>query len=78
MEYLKKALPMQVKEFGTEEHVDVGETYGKMGWTCSRMGKFDQAMDEGHVDVGDSYNKIALCVIIKVNTRKHWTTTTKH
>eukprot|EP00943_MAST-04B_sp_MAST-4B-sp1_P009945 g9945.t1 len=65
MEYLNKALPMQVKEFGTEEHVDVGETYGKMGWTCSRMGRYDQAMeycmkslkirlkvlDEGHVDV---------------------------
>eukprot|EP00943_MAST-04B_sp_MAST-4B-sp1_P002669 g2669.t1 len=64
MEYLKKALPMQVNEFGTEEHADVGETYRKMGKTCSRMGTYDQAMeycmkslkirlkvlDEGHVD----------------------------
>ena len=37
MEYLKKALPMQVKEFGTEEHGDVGETE-KDGWTCARRG----------------------------------------
>eukprot|EP00943_MAST-04B_sp_MAST-4B-sp1_P005111 g5111.t1 len=72
MEYLKKALPMQVNEFGTEEHADVGETYRKMGKTCSRMGTYDQAMeycmkslkirlkvlDEGHVDVGDSYHYI--------------------
>jgi len=72
MEYLKKALPMQVKEFGTEEHVDIGKTYGSMGRTCSSMGEYEQAMeycmkslkirlkvlDKGHVDVGGSYHKI--------------------
>ena len=72
MEYLEKALPMQLKEFGTEEHVDVAKTYHLMGWTCSQLRKDDQAMeycmkslkirlkvlDEGHVDVAELYDII--------------------
>ena len=84
MECLEKALEVQLKELG-EEHATVADTYAKLGWTCSRDGKYDKAMEyqqkglsirlkvhggEDHVDVGHSHNALGVYTMIKANTRK--------
>ena len=74
IECLEKALEVQLKELG-EEHATrhVADTYAKLGWTCSRDGKYDKAMEyqqkglsirlkvhggEDHVDVGHSHHAL--------------------
>ena len=68
-------------------------TYNNIAIVYKKQGKYEEALDyynkaltiklnklgEDHPDVASTYNNIAvLCMTHKVNTRKHWTTTTKH
>merc|ERR1712232_893559 len=69
-----KILELQLKETGSDMHLDVGATYHNMAIVLGRQGKYDAAMDmhhqvltirkealgEQHIKVGDTCFNMAI------------------